>query len=60
MPWQMIGLQLHQQLFGLLLPSQLLARAVTGQAADVAELHQPDVTAASARAAATVSQQQQQ
>jgi len=57
--WQLTGLRLHQQLIGLSLPSQLLARAVTGHAAADAELHQSGVKAAPAQAAANVSQKQQ-
>ena len=56
----MTGLQLQQQLLGWLLPSQLLGRAVTGQAADDAELHRYGVKAAPAQAAVNESQKQQQ
>ena len=53
-------MQLQQQLLGRLLPSQLLGRAATGQAADDAELQQYGVKAAPAQAAVNESQKQQQ
>ena len=50
-PWQQVYLLLHQQLTGFLLPSQLLARAVTGPAA--AEVHQSGVMVGPALSAAS-------